>query len=246
MVYSDTTNKNGIIQRCEDYTNIGDGGISGDSTLLYKFTSHVNEAYADIIREILLSQDSFDWDDSNHTDFPIGTFALVASQRDYNFPSSLNLLTLKRVDITYDGTNYYRATPIDSSEIAEGLGNDSSIDALFSKTEPRYDPKANGFWLYPMASASEVASGAKARIEFTRKFDEFVYTDTSQEPGIDRTFHDLLAIGASLKYAIAKDAKKAGNLKTLWDEGMERLRTYYGKRNTDAQLIMNPQIPDYL
>jgi len=246
MVYSDTTNKNGIIQRCEDYTNIGDGGISSDSTLLYKFTSNVNEAYADIIREILLSQDSFDWDDSNHTDFPIGTFPLVASQRDYNFPTSLNLLTLKRVDVTYDGSTYYRATPVDSSEIQDGIGNDTSVDALFSKTAPRYDPKSNGFWLYPMASASEVSSGAKARIEFTRKADEFVYTDTSQEPGIDRTFHDLLAVGAALKYAIAKDANKAGNLKTLWDEGMGRLRTYYGKRNTDAQLIMNPQIPDYL
>lgn len=245
MVYSDTTNKNGILQRCEDYTNIGDGNITGDATLLYKFASHTNEALYDIIREIIFAQDSFDWDDSNHTDYPIGTAALVASQRDYPLPSSLNFLTIKRLDVTYDGTNWYQAAPIDSSQMKFGLGNDSVVDGYFSKTQPRYDAKANGFWLYPMADATDVSNSAQFRIEFTREFDEFVYNDTSQEPGIDRPFHDLVAIGASLKYAVAKDAKKAASLKTLWDEGIANLRTYYGRRNSDDQIVFSPQIPSY-
>ena len=245
MVFSNTSEKNGIIQRCEDYANIGDGGVSGDSTLLYKFTSHINEAYYDVIREIMLSHDSFDWDDSNYSTYPIGTAPLVASQRDYPLPTSLNFLTIKRLDVTYDGSTWYRATPIDSATIQQGLGNDTTVDGYFSKSEPRYDATATGFWLYPMATASEVSAGASFRIEFTREADEFTSADTTQEPGIDRPFHDLIAIGASLKYAIAKNQKKAGNLQTLWQEGLERVRTYYGRRQRDDQLIMNPQIPSY-
>lgn len=245
MEFSNTTSKNGLIQRCEDYTNIGDGGISGDTTTLKKFTSHINETLYDVVVAIMRSQDEFDWDDSNYADYPIGTAALVANQRDYTLPASLNFLTIKRLDVTYDGTNWYRATPIDSSQFEFGVGSADTEDSYFSRTEPRYDAKANGFWLYPRASASDVASGAQFRLEYTREFDEFVYTDTTQEPGIDRPFHDLLAVGASLKWAVAKDMQKALNLKALWDQGLASLMDYYNKRNKDAQLLMDPQIPNY-
>ena len=247
MQFSNTSDKNGIIQRCEDYNNIGDGGISGDSTTLKKFTAHVNETLYDIVTEIMLSQDDFDWDDINNTDYPIGTFPLVAAQRQYELPTTLNFLTLKRVDVNYGG-GWNKATTIDSSEFVFGLGDSSNYsteDTNFSRTNPRYDPKSNGFWLYPAATQSEVDAGAKARIEFTREFDEFTSTDTTQEPGIDRQFHDLIAVGASLKWAVMKNADKARNLKVVWDEGVEKLRSHYYKKNEDAQLIFNPSVPSY-
>lgn len=243
MVFSNTSDLNGIIQRCEDYTGIGNTGISGDTTTLKKFTAHINEATYDLVTEIIFAQDSFDWDDQNNSDYPIGTFALTTN-RDYVLPASLNFLKLKRVDVTYDGTTWYRAAPIDSSEI-EALGNATAEDANFAKTEPRYDPKSNGFWLYPRASADDVAAGASARIEFIREFDEFTSADTTQEPPIDRPFHDLIAVGASLKWAVMKDSDKAKNLKVLYDEGVEKLRTHYGKKNLDSQLLMNPYVPSY-
>ena len=244
MQFSDTSNYTGILQRCEDYTGIGHSNITGDTTTLKKFTSHTNEALYDIIGAIMRSQDGFDWDDVNYSTFPIGTFALT-TDRDYNLPTSLNFLSLKRLDITYDGTNWYRAQPVDSSQFDFGLGNDTEVDGHFSKTQPKYDPKSNGFWLYPRASSADVTAGASARIEFTREFDEFASTDTTQEPPIDRQFHDLIAIGASLKWAIAKDANRASNLKALWDEGMENLKRHYGSKNKDEQLIMDPYIPSY-
>jgi hypothetical protein len=243
MVFSDTSSLSGIIQRCEDYTGIGNGNISGDTTTLKKFTSNINEGLYEIIIEIMKSQDEFDWDDHNYTDYPIGTAPLAAGQRDYILPSSIKFLTIKRLDVTYDGTNWYQARPIDSSEMTYGLGNAAKEDAHFTKTDPRYDPKANGFWLYPMASAEDVE--AAFRIEFTREFDEFTTADTTQEPPIDRPFHDLVPISASLKWAVMKDAERAKNLKVLLDEGIEKLKSYYGKRNTDSQLVFNPYIPNY-
>jgi hypothetical protein len=245
MEFSNTTDKNGIIQRVERYSNLGDGAISGNTTLLKQVTSDVNETIYDIVIQILLSQDNFDWDDVNHTDYPIGTDSLVAGQRDYTFAAALGFLQIKRLDITYNGSDYYRATPVDSGAFDFGLGNTTDEDGQFNKTSPVFDPKANGFWLYPTASAADVTAGAEFRVEFTREFDEFTSADTTQEPAIDRPFHELIAIGAALKWAVIKDAKKARNLKTLYDEGMQNLRDYYGNRNKDFQLIVNPKIPNY-
>src|SRR4051812_2372910 len=83
MQFSDTTNKNGLIQECEFWCNLGDGGISGDTTLLKQFASRLNRA-KDRMRPILSSVgDKPRWDDSNHGDLPIATFGLVSGQGDY-------------------------------------------------------------------------------------------------------------------------------------------------------------------
>lgn len=244
MQFSDTTNLNGIIQRCEDYTGIGNTNISGDANTLKKFTANINEGLYDIICEIIKAQDGIDWDDQNHSDYPIGTAALTTN-RDYTLPASLGLLKIKRLDITWDGTTWYQASTIDSGQMKHALGNADDEDSNYSLTEPRFDPKANGFWLYPRATTAQVAAGAKFRIEFTREFDEFTSSDTTQEPPVDRQFHDLVAIAASLKWAVIKDQVRAQNLKTLFDEGIGRLSTHYGRRNDDEQLIFAPEIPNY-
>jgi len=244
MQFSDTDNLDGLIQTCERKTNLGKGAISGDTDLLKAFTVDINSAERDIVREIMLAQDDFDWDDSNRTNFPIGTFPLTTN-RDYNLPASLGFLRLKRVDISYDGTNYVQAKSIDSAILPSGLGNDDVVDGNFSRMEPRYDPKANGFWLYPRATADDVAAGAKARIEFVRTIDPFVYSDTTKKPGIDEMFHELIAIGASLRWAVDKDENKSKSLKVLYDEGIKGLREFYGNKDKDAQLIFAPQIAGY-
>lgn len=244
MVYNDISTKNGLIQLVEDYSNLGDGVISVDTTLLKKTTVRVNETINDIILEIMKSQDNFDWDDPTRTDFAVATTPLVALQRDYQF-DNLSFLKIKRMDITWDNVNWYRATSFDSTTHEDGLGNDTITDTRFQLTEPKYDPKAFGFWLYPRATASQVSAGAKARIEFTRAFDPFTYDDTTKEPPIVSTFHELIAIGAALKYVLIKDEAKAGNLSALYEKGLARIREFYGRRDEDAQLIFNPLIPNF-
>jgi len=243
MVFSDTTTKAGLIQRYERHSQLGDGVISGDSTLLLQTTAYINETIFDITNRIILANDNFDWDDPYKTDYPIATTPLVAAQRDYQF-DNISFLKLKRVDVTWDGTNYYRATPFDSATYKEGLGNDSQTDANFDKTNPQYDPKGFGFWLYPLADADDVTSGAKARIEYTRAYTEYVSTDTTKEPPIDRPFHDLIAIGAALKWSGLPD-KQYQKLSALYQKGIEELESYYGTRNEDFYMDINPQLETY-
>lgn len=233
MQYNDTTNKNGIIQRIEDYTNLGDGVISGDSTLLKKFTAHVNETVHELTTDLMLLQDDFDWDDPYKTDYPIATTPLVADQRDYQF-DNISFLKLKRVDVSYDGTNYYRATAFDSAAYMEGMGNDSLTDDKFSKSSPKYDPKAFGFWLYPRANATDVSNGGEIRIEFSRAFTEYSSSDTTKEPPIDRPFHDLIPLGAAMRWLVMKGDQKAGTLAQLYAQGRDQMRLHYANRNEDA------------
>lgn len=242
MQFSNTTTKGGLIQRCELNLSLPDGAISGDSTLLAYFTGLINESYYEVFTDILEAQDTWDIDDTNHTDYAIATTPLVADQRDYSFPTSLKILKIKRVDITYDGENYYNAIPVDSFEFGDGLGNTTDEDNNFSKSAPAYDVKTDTIWAYPLANASDVSAGAKIRIEFARSLDDFETTDTTQEPGIDRPWHDMIADGASMKYAIIKNMENAKNLKTLFDEKRFKMKSYYARKQEDKLATMHTPI----
>lgn len=243
MVYNNTTLKNGIIQRYERHSLLGDGVVSGDTTLMKQVTADINETLFDITNRIILSYDNFDWDDPYKTDFPIATTPLVAGQRDYQF-DNISFLKIKRLDVSYDGTNYYRAEPFDSATYPEGLGNDTAVDANFAKSQPFYDPKSFGFWLYPRASADDVTAGGKIRVEYTRAYDEYSYDDTTKEPPIDRPFHDLIAIGAALKNPTLP-ADQFQKLQLRYAQGIAELEAYYGTRNEDFAMDINPKLESY-
>lgn len=240
MVFSDTTNKNGLIQRYERYAEYGDGVVSSDDTLLKQVTGDINQTTYDLTSTIMLLQDSFDWDDPYKSDYPVATTPLVAGQRDYQF-DSISFLKLKRVDITYDGVTWTRAEAFDSASLAEGLGSDSATDDRFNSSAPKYDPKAFGFWLYPRATAEQVADGAMARIEFSRGHTEYVHTDTDKEAPIDQPFHDLIAIGAALRSPTISNDQYT-KLTRLYDEGKERMVMHYANRNEDTFLNWNYDI----
>lgn len=243
MKYSDTVNKNGLVQRYERHSLLGDGVVSGDTTLLKQVTADINETVYDLTNRIILSYDNFDWDDPYKTDFPIATTPLIASQRDYQF-DNISFLKIKRLDVSYDGTNYYRAQPFDSATYPEGLGNDDTVDANFAKSQPFYDPKSFGFWLYPRANAADVAANGKIRVEYTRAYDEYSYDDTTKEPPIDRPFHDLIAIGAALKLPTLP-TEQYQKLSVLYAQGIANLEAYYGTRNEDFAMNINPQLESY-
>ena len=238
MQFNDTTNKSGIIQRIEFTTGLPDGAISGDSTQLAYFTSLVNEVYYDVVTERMRAQDTWDFDDTNWTDYAVATTPLVAGQRDYSLQTDPNMFKIKRIDVSYDGSTYYRANATDSGRFEFGIGNDSDVDSQFSKTEPAYDVKADYIWLYPRAEAADVTAGGKIRAEYTRVLDVFTTADTSQEPGIDPMWHDLIALGAAMKYAAMRNHENTKSLKVLYDERMAAMREYYARKQDDMDTAL--------
>lgn len=201
------------------------------------------------------SEDESDFDDLNYTDYPNLTTALVANQRDYPIPSTEKMIFVKRVSIAYDGVNYYRADPIDSGEMYEGIGpasatsQNTKTDSLFDKTNPRYDVAYNSVLIYPRASTTDVANGAKIFIEWAREMKEFTLaelTGGTVVPGFDTNYHPILAYGPSFDFLLSKKLfSEADRLKPVLDDWEARLRRDYGRKQRDRTLSMNPLLNNY-
>lgn len=202
-----------------------------------------NRWYHKIVTMILDSQDEWDWDDSNQTDYPIATTNLVASQQDYSFPGSLKILKIKRVEVTYDGTNWRKAEPIDVSEI--GFATDTtSITNNFSTDQPYYDTDSTAIKLYPIPTANRT-SGLK--IWFQREPAEFTsaeVTTGTKEPGFDEPFHVMIALGMIYDWCSAKGGSSPVLLSLKTDvaneltEYEQRLRRHYGAKQQDRTYIL--------
>jgi len=208
-----------------------------------------------VVGMIFDSQDESDWDDQRNTTYPIKTAPLVASQRDYTIPVSEKVLKIKDVSITYDGTNSYRATPIDLTDYS-AIGNATSamttqnttIDSYFAKTAPSYDYKFNSIWIYPTANASDVAAGAKIIIEWFRQATEFTSAELSTGtvvPGFDDTFHAILAYGPAFEYAESKQLPQAKQIGAVLADYEARLRKQYSVKQGDRKYQLQQDYQSY-
>lgn len=241
MMYSDTSGKTGLLQRCEYYTGLGDAGISGSTLLKAQFTQSLNNWLQKIVTMILSSMDGWDYDDVNHTDFPILTTNLVANQPDYSLPASEKILKIKRVEITYDGTNWYKAEPFDIGERGKATST-TLIASDFSTSEPKYDIQFNSIFVYPIPDTA-VTSGLKLWV--SREIDEFTTSDTTQEPGIDEPFHEMLAQGASFDFAAIKGLAIKNDLWAMLQDYEARLKKFYGKKEDDRVNQLKSSYIDY-
>lgn len=221
-----------------------------DATMLID----INIWYQKIISMIFESQDSTDFDDQRNTTYPIVTTPLVAGQRDYAIPVSEAVLKIKRVDITYDGSNWFRATPFDNGVPGFGFGNPTNEDANFIKTAPQYDVQYNSIFVYPLAVASDVSAGATMRVEWERTVVPFsqsadyngaAMSTSTTIPGFDVQFHPMLAWGTAYEFAVAQNLPQLQAIQQQAGEWEQRLRTAYGRKQLDIQLAMGAAYDSY-
>ena len=214
----------------------------------------INIWYQKAVSMIFESQDDSNFDDQRNTNYPIVTTPMVAAQRDYSMPVSESVLKIKRVDITYDGTNWYRATPFDQGVPGWGFGNTANEDSNFIKTAPSYSFQYNSLFVYPLAVAADVTAGASIRVLWERGVVPFSKTadysggamsTSTTVPGFDFPFHPILAYGAAYEYANANNLPQLANIKQDLADWEARLRTAYGKKDLDTQMALVPSYTAY-
>lgn len=197
----------------------------------------VNRWYMKVFHNILQSSD--DWDIQANT----GTINLVAGQQSYSL-ASLDALRIKRVEVSYDGSNWYQALPYSVSE--SSIDNSaSSIASNFFKESPYYeiidDEGVTTINLYPIPDA-DVTGGLK--IWFTEDLPEL--TIASDVPRIATPFHRILSLGAAYDFALANGMDKlVGMLRQEIEQLMAELRQFYGKRVLDRVLVFKPSNISY-
>lgn len=210
----------------------------------------INLWYQKVVSMILDSQDETDWDDSNQPKYPIYKLTLTAN-RDTQIDPSINYLKMKSVSVCYDGTNIYRAFPYDIGEDdlpvvdAANTTANTDLDSFKSRIRPQYDVKFGSLWLYPMPTASDVAAGAYAMLEFYRAPVEFTSSDLTTgtaTPGFDISFHGMLAYGPAQEYATAKQLPQLKMIAGELQDFEARLRKQYSSKQTDRRYALQSDI----
>lgn len=185
--------------------------------------------------EILDSMD--EWDFSADT----ATTDLIASQQEYILPT--DILKIKRVEISYDGTNWYLANPMDVNETGNATDT-TSIANNFSTSAPYYDLMDASMMIYPLPTA-----GSTAGLKIWYEKDPTKLTGTLS-PTFARPFHKGLAYGAAKDYfdkylGTEANATKSQMADNNLEKTIQRLKAFYRKRNQDRKYTVESSYVDY-
>jgi hypothetical protein len=204
------------------------------------FTRSANVWTRRVVTWIWNSSSTWEFDDSNHTDLPIATTALVDAQQDYALPATA--FRLEKVEVLDSGGDYNPVKQIDKSELKHiALSEYQETDGM----PVQYDLIGNSLFLYPAPATADVTLAAGLKLYFSRDINEFTPADTTQEPGFPGMFHRLVSIGAALDFAVRNEmTEKIAVLKTgpgMFQELKIDLETHYGSRNRDMTTRIKPK-----
>jgi hypothetical protein len=240
LVFNDTSGKMGLVQECESQI-FGDnsyGRISNDTSLLATFTRYINEAMNRVATLIMTADGRWQFDDTNNTDFPIGTTNLVTTagseQQDYTF--DISMLRITRVEVKDSTGAWKKLDPIDQQD----LFDTSLTDFLNTPGLPRfYDKIGTSIFLYPKPLAGAVTATNGLKIWFQRPPHYFIVSDTTAVPGFNSLYHRLVATIASRDYAVFKQLSVASALGTLVQQQEDSLVENYTLRNKDEHIKLS-------
>lgn len=209
---------------------------------------NVNVAYEELIGEIINADGTWQYDDTNHTDHPVGKGTLVEGQEAYSFTSEY--LQIEAVEVLDDQLVYRRLKPLDHQELGgdspqEYFGVDSSGNP--EKAFPEYfDQVGDTIRLYPAPSAnSNVTLANGLRVWFKRTADLFTVSDTTQSPGLPSTHHWLLAYKASITYCMKYKKDRLAWLEKRCIEGKKTLIEHYSHREKAKRQRIKPIIRSF-
>lgn len=207
---------------------------------------NTNRWYHKVADMIVDSSDDITWDDFNQSGEAIITKTLVANQKYVQLAATDEILRVQRVEVSYDGTNWYKAEPINQGEIASTINLAADINNVFATTKPYYELRGLFLYLYPVPTANGTN---QLKIWVKREADEFTSAQVStgtREPGFDEPWHVMIALGMAYDWFVAKklfnDATLLQNELTDYEN---RLRRAYGKKDEDRHYELKAAFENY-
>jgi hypothetical protein len=237
MVFSDTTNRIGIIQSLEDLTSTQD--VSSYSTAVK--TKDINLAFDDY--QNLVKQVSGTWqaDDANHTKYPNMYFNLVSGQGDYSFTNDEQgnqVQDIYRVECKDVSGNWRLLEAIDEMRESDAI---STIEAS-TGNPTQYWKTANGIFLKVKPNYSYTNG---IRMFFTRSPSYFLSSDTTKTPGFPNGHHKYLFWKPAFWYWLSKDTERANICKAEVDKIEAEIMEDISNRNRDERVKFAPRYYNY-
>lgn len=248
--YNDTTNLDGLVQMYEEEIGAEPGFVSGSTTRLKRFASQTKTAWNRYLSLALSASGKWQYDDSNHSDYPIIEGDLIANQRDVTFTNDESgnlILDVYRVFVKDPAGVYQEVFPVDEQS---GHGMDDFTDGQDRTGTPTfYDKTGNGIRFnvlpnYNWRNTEEGERGVKIYINRTPSY--FTYTDTSKNPGCPAVHHDYFYLRPAMDYARQKGLETYDQLRleVLAYEGVpERgvagsIERHFSRRAKDERNVM--------
>lgn len=227
MQYSDTTNRTGIIQMLEDYTNT-QSSTSSSYPLATK-TRDINNAFAYYM--VIADKAPVNWkpvDDTNQTDYPIIFGDVVSGQQDYSFNTDENgnqILDIYKVRIKDSNGTWRTLTQINRDDL-----DDDYLNSTITGIPSRYYLTTNGIFLVEIPNFTQEDS---LEVFISRTPTYFLSTDTTKKPGIPDMFHEYLVVRPAYFFSLAKGLPRAKEYGQTMLDMEKNIKDYYSKRNRD-------------
>lgn len=250
--FNDTTNLTGLVQKYEEETGVDYGFVSGNTVRLKKFVSATRSAWDRYLYLAFKSNNTWQFDDSNHPDYNIIYTDLVNGQQDYSFTTDEQgnlILDIQAVGIlpSATATEYQEMWPIDQQQ-------DRLSDLFTERTSAGvpylYDKTANGCFLESTPNYN-ATNGLKVYI--SREASYFSVSDTTKKPGCPGIHHDYFFLRPAMEETGRRGLSNYKDLvrRVREFEGDEITRvpgiieSYFATRNKDEEKIISAKAISY-
>ena len=187
----------------------------------------VNTGLETLVGKIINADGTWEYDDTNYTDLPVGTGTLVEAQESYSFSSEY--LQVQAIKVLDNNSNWNIVQNIDQFNDISGI----AIEEYFSATglPLYYDILGDTIRLYPAPTSTAVTLAGGLKVHFKRTADLFTsaqVTTGTKEPGLPSPYHVLIAYFASIPYCMKFKKDRVAWLEKKWDEGIENMLKFFG------------------
>ncbi len=203
----------------------------------------MNQAIDRAFHLIFRSDGKWQFDDSNHTDYPIITTNLVSGQRDYSFltdGSGNIILDIFKVVVAGDDGIYREVLAVDQQSDYDMAGFYDGQNA--TGTPLKYDKTANGIFLDAIPSYNQTGG---LKVYINREASYFTVSDTTKTPGFDGLCHEYVALRPSYMYAMRNGLPNQEILKREMLEMEETIQLRYSNRMKDEKVTLRAQYRNY-
>ncbi len=222
---------------------MGDGVISGDTTLLKKFTVAINVGFDEVMPLIYAADAKWQYDDANHSVDPVATTDLVSGQQAYGFVTDEqgnSILEIRKVYVKDQNGVYVPLKAVDETD--QDTDEIHALNAANVGMPSRYDKLGTSIYLDPVPDYSTTAG---VKVIFSRSQSYFASTDTTKTPGIPRPFHELLALYASRNWVAVNKSENTvllGEIKDQIAKKEGQLTQHLSRRSKDEKPVMRARL----
>lgn len=198
-----------------------------DADLIADLNGELSSIQIDILRD----RGVLEFDDTNFSDVPIGTFAVSASGfcKIVDDGSANKVITIHKVAYLV-GSVY-----VDVPRMLPAEGSQEILTQTGTLRQPMGYYELGNTLVFPGIS------GGTAKVWFDREMSFLTTADTIKAPGIPSAYHPLAALRSSLRYDNLSDTRYARITNEIAREEM-RLQQFEQNRRDDEQTVMQVEV----